>query len=624
MEFLPLRYIKQTGMYKNLREYISLLEREGELVRVGTFVNPVEEMAEIADRMAKSPGGGKALLFENTGTAFPVVMNLFGSDRRIALALGVRSVDEIPQRIEALAKKAMSPKGSLRQKMGVVPLLGEAAKWFPKRNGRRGECQQVVLKGEAASLDALPVLKCWPCDGGRFITLPLVHTADPDTGTPNVGMYRMQIFAGRTTGMHWHMHKTGAKHYEAYKRRGERMPVAVCLGGDPVYTYSSTAPMPDGLDEYILAGFLRRRAVKLVRCITNGLYVPADCDFVIEGYVDPAEEKVTEGPFGDHTGFYSLEDLYPKFHVTAITHRCDAVYPATVVGVPPQEDLYIAKATEKIFLAPIRLAVQPEVTDLYMPGAGIAHNLAVVNIEKSYPGQAAKVASSLWGAGQMMFNKYMMVTATGENIRDPRTLAGLLRGMSIPDAVIRGEGVLDVLDHATATPGTGGKLALNLTEADPNTPPIKVPAGITPGEGIISFDTVFVPEWGVMVLRAAPGAAADVPAFISRNGLEAVKIAALVDEGTETLTPYELLWLAAGDSDPRRDAAVSGGTLIIDARTKLPGAPGNPVRFPNVVASSPEIIALTDKRWAEYGIGGFIESPSSRYRALLRSDKAEI
>ena len=347
--------------YNNLREFIERLEREGELVRVAAEVSPAEEIAELTDRMAKQPGGGKALLFERTGTDFPVATNLMGSERRMALALGVESLDGLTRRIDALLREVTTPKATLWEKLRMLPLLGEMARWMPRSRRGRGPCQEVVLRGEAARLSLLPVLKCWPEDGGRFVTLPMVHTLDPDTGVRNVGMYRMQVFDDRTTGMHWHVHKTGARHYDGYRRQGRRMPVAVALGGDPVYAYAATAPMPDNMDEYLLAGFLRRRPVELVRCLTCGIEVPADCDFVIEGYVDPAEEKTVEGPFGDHTGFYSLEDRYPRFHVTAITHRRDAVYPATVVGVPPEEDAYIAEATERIFLAPIRLAVQPEV-----------------------------------------------------------------------------------------------------------------------------------------------------------------------------------------------------------------------------------------------------------------------
>ena len=357
-------------MHRSLSDYISLLEREGELVRIAAPVSPVEEIAEITDRVSKMPGGGKALLFENTGTDFPVLTNMFGSARRMALALGVGSLGEFSERVDGLLRQAMAPRPSFADKLRALPLLAGMSRWFPRTVSGRGECQQVVQTGAEASLAALPILKCWPADGGRFVTLPMVNTVDPQTGVRNVGMYRMQVFDDHTTGMHWHIHKTGARHYDAWKRSGRRMPVSVALGGDPAYTYAATAPMPDNMDEYLLAGFLRRRPVKLVKCVTNDIYVPADCDFVIEGYVDPAEEKAVEGPFGDHTGFYSLEDRYPLFHVTALTRRRDAVYPATVVGIPPQEDACIAQATERIFLAPIRMALQPEIRDMTMPEAG--------------------------------------------------------------------------------------------------------------------------------------------------------------------------------------------------------------------------------------------------------------
>ena len=462
----------------------------------------------------------------------------------------------------------------------------------------------MVLRGEAARLSLLPVLKCWPEDGGRFVTLPMVHTLDPDTGVRNVGMYRMQVFDDRTTGMHWHVHKTGARHYDGYRRQGRRMPVAVALGGDPVYAYAATAPMPDNMDEYLLAGFLRRRPVKLVKCITNDIYVPADCDFVIEGYVDPAEEKSVEGPFGDHTGFYSLEDRYPRFHVTAITHRRDAVYPATIVGIPPQEDACIARATERIFLAPIRMALQPEVRDLSMPEAGTAHNIAVVSIDRRYGGQAVKVAQSLWGAGQMMFNKYMLVVPSGTDVRDADALARLVRR-----DVVRSEGILDVLDHATATPGFGGKIALDATAVDPGAPVPDIPA--LP-EG---FRTDLLEKWGVALAFAEPGACVRVPG--------GVKYLAVFDSAAAELTARELLWLAAANTDPRRDVRAEGKALVIDARSKRPGAGENPARFPNVVTASEQTVARVDCRWAEYGLGAFVESPSRRYRRLLLSGGAQ-
>lgn len=611
-------------MYANLGEYIRLLEKEGELVRIGAFVDPVEEMAETADRMAKSPGGGKALLFENTGTRFAVAINLFGSDRRMALALGERSLDGITQRIERLISAAASPKGSLMEKINALPLVANAAKWFPKRSGSRGECQQVIFTGKEAHLDMLPILKCWPADGGRFVTLPIVNTIHPTTGVSNAGMYRMQVMGDHSTGMHWHIHKTGAKHYEAYRRAGRRMPVSVCLGGDPAYTYAATAPVPDGIDEYLLAGFLRGKPVRLVKSVTNDIYVPSDCDFVIEGYVDPLQEKVTEGPFGDHTGFYSLEDLYPIFHVTAITHRREAIYPATVVGIPPQEDHYIAKATERIFLAPLRMVMQPELEDLYMPSAGVTHNLAIISLEVRYPGHARQAAASLWGAGQMMFNKFLLIAPAGTDIRDRAAMSALIRNMEPGKAVIAGQGVLDVLDHAAATTGCGGKLALDLTDDRAGEiPPLDIPADMVPEGGFSAWNTDHYAQWGVVVLYAEPGADVDASRFVARNCPQA-KIAAIFDPCAEQMNAEELLWLGTGNADASRDVTVCDGTLVIDARTKLPGRADYPARFPNVVASSEQIINTVDSRWEEYGIGKFIESPSKRYRKLLHSDTARI
>ncbi|MEG1649639.1 MAG: UbiD family decarboxylase, partial [Rikenellaceae bacterium] len=339
-------------MYKNLREFINTLEREGELIRIKDEVSTDLQIARITDEQCKKEGGGKALLFENTQTPFAVATNLMGSDRRISLALGTENLGSLGERIMTLFAKVTKPKNSFLDKLRFLPAINDVSKWMPRRVKGFGECQQMIMSGDDVDLSIIPILKCAPHDGGPFITLPLVNTIDPKTGINNLGMYRMQIIDDKTTAMHWHIHKTGERHYAAYKALNQLMPVSVCLGGDPSYTYSATAPLPEGIDEYMLAGFIRRRGVKLVKCITNDIYVPSDCDFVIEGYVDPSEEKFYEGPFGDHTGFYSLEDYYPKFHVTCITHRGDAIYPATIVGVPPMEDAYIAKATESIFLAP--------------------------------------------------------------------------------------------------------------------------------------------------------------------------------------------------------------------------------------------------------------------------------
>ena len=616
-------------MYGSLREYIDTLERHGELLRVGARVSPRFEIAEITDRMAKSEGGGKALLFENTGTEFPVLTNMMGSDRRMALALGAESLDDIARRIDSMLGRALAPKGSLVDKLRMLPLLADMSRWFPREASGRGACQQVVLKGDEADIGRLPLLRSWEHDGGPFVTLPMVNTVDPESGIRNVGMYRMQRFDARSTGMHWHIHKTGARHYDAYRRMGRRMPVVVTLGGDPAYTYAATAPMPDNMDEYLLAGFLRRRPVRLVRALTCDIRIPEDCDFVIEGYVDPAEPKVVEGDFGDHTGFYSLKDLYPLFHITAITHRRDAVYPATVVGVPPQEDAYIAKATEKIFLAPIRMAVQPEVEDLWMPTAGTAHNLAGVSIAQRFEGEAHKGAPGLWGGGEMMVNKKLVITSSSTHIRSFATLAALLRRADTARSIIRSEGVLDVLDHATATCGFGGKLAFDLTDVDISTPtePIATPRTARPAGGIELFDTRFVESCGLLVLYAAPDRpdVADAERYLAENDIRGMKYVALFDYAAAgTMTAEDLLWLAAANTDPRRDVRhLSGGELLIDARSKHPSVEGNPPRFPNVVASSTETIRAVDERWEEYGLGERIESPSRRYRRMQLSTKAD-
>ena len=610
-------------MYKSLTDFINVLESAGELVRIGAPVSSVEEIAEITDRFSKAKGGGKALLFENTDSGYPMLTNMMGSERRIALALGVESLDELPQRIDALLKEALSPKASIFEKMRMLPMLADVAKWFPKRVKGRGECQQVVLMGDDADITRLPVLKCWPSDGGRFVTLPMVNTVDPDSGVRNVGMYRMQIFDAKTTGMHWHIHKTGARHYDGYKAQGRKMPVTVTLGGDPAYIFSATAPMPDNMDEYLLAGFLRKKPVRLVKSLTNDIWIPEDCDFVIEGSVDPSEEKVVEGPFGDHTGFYSLTDLYPRFHITAITHRRDAVYPATLVGIPPQEDAYIGKASEKIFLAPIRLAIQPEIEDMTMPFEGTAHNIVVISLRTRYAGQVAKVVLSLWGAGQMMFNKYMLAVPKGLDVRDNATLAALLRRVDTARHIVRSEGVYDVLDHATATNGYGGKLAIDATDIDPmsSVESYNLPEKFELSDGVASVVTDYAETWGAVVLFAEEGE--DVEKFIIKNRLDRVNYIAVFDTNAEGLPAADLVWLGAANSDPRRDVRMVGKALVLDARSKRPGVEGNPSRFPNVVTASPETIALVDKRWAEYGCGEFIPSPSLKYRRLLLSESEQ-
>jgi len=449
--------------YKDLTHFIQILEQNNELVRIKEYINPNLEITEITDRISKMAKGGKALLFENTGTKFPVLINALGSERRMELALGVSTLDELGLQIESLLKKFTSPKNSLIEKLKMLPALNEISSWMPTIISGRGKCQEVIHSNPDLSI--LPVLTCWPFDGGPFITFPMVNTKDPITGIRNIGMYRMQILDNQSTGMHWHKHKVGARHFNEYKQLGKLMPVAVALGGDPAYTYSATAPMPDNIDEYMLAGFLRKKKVELIKCITQDIEVPSDADIIIEGYINPQEELIWEGPFGDHTGYYSLADWYPKFHVTCITHKKNAIYPATIVGIPPQEDAYIAKATERLFLAPIKLTLLPEIADMDIPIAGVAHNLTLISIHKTYSGQAIKAAYALWGAGQMMFNKNLIVVDANVDVHDYLQVAqAISEHVSPATDIYFSQGPLDVLDHSASKFAFGGKMCIDATK----------------------------------------------------------------------------------------------------------------------------------------------------------------
>nr|HQV07143.1 menaquinone biosynthesis decarboxylase [Chitinophagaceae bacterium] len=454
--------------WKNLQAFIKALDEAGELIRIREYVNPVLEMAEITDRFSKSGGGGKALLFENTGYEFPVLMNAYGSEKRMCMALGVQQLDDVATDIENLFQLLMSPKDSMLEKLKMLPKLGKFAGWMPKVKSGRGACQEIIMS--TPDITKLPVITCWPKDGGPFVTLPVIHTKDPNNGTRNVGMYRMQVFGPQLTGMHWHKHKVSAKHFAAYKELKKRMPVAVALGGDPVYAYAATAPLPENVDEYMLAGFLRKKKVELVQCISQPeIEVPADADFIIEGYVEPNDDLIWEGPFGDHTGYYSLPDWYPKFHITAITHKKNAIYPATIVGIPPQEDAWLGKATERIFLTPIKMTMVPEIVNMEMPVEGVFHNLVITKIKKDYAGQGQKVMNAMWGAGQMMFNKILVLTSDEVNnepidITDYEKLAQHIFKQLNPATDIHfSSGPMDVLDHSCSKLGFGGKMCIDGT-----------------------------------------------------------------------------------------------------------------------------------------------------------------
>jgi 4-hydroxy-3-polyprenylbenzoate decarboxylase len=461
--------------FPSMRAFAEKLEAEGELVRIAQPVRTELEITALADREMKSPGGGKALLIEQpvlpSGaiSAFPVLINAYGSNRRMAMALEVESIDEIADQIAFLLKA--KPPRSLAE---TWELLREGFDVIHTRPARvkTGPCKEVIVRldqdGPAAlDLRSLPVLTCWPQDGGPFITLPTVYTQDPDTGDRNIGMYRMQVYDGRTTGMHWQLHKVAARHGKRYYETGRRMPVAVCLGGDPVMPFCATAPMPDGLDEVLLAGFLRKKSVPLVKCETIDLEVPAHSDFVIEGYIDPTEPLRPEGPFGDHTGFYTPVDPYPAFHVTCITHRRDAIYPATIVGKPPMEDLYLGQASARLFLPVFKMNF-PEIVDLALPAEGVFHNLVFVSIRKQYPYQAYKIMHGLWGMGQMMFTKIIVVVDAHVNVHDTSDVLFHLCANIDPqrDSLLT-RGPCDALDHAPSVPAIGSHLGIDATRKLP-------------------------------------------------------------------------------------------------------------------------------------------------------------
>lgn len=453
-------------VFNDLREFIGALEQRGWLKRISQPVDCELEITEITDRVSKMAGAKNvALLFENVkGYDVPVLMNAFGSMERMALALGVDHIDQIADEVRQLIKLPFNP---LQSKLDLLRMLPQAknALQFPKYV-KSGPCKEVIIKDQP-SLDKFPVLKCWPGDAGKFITLPLVFTKNPVNGKRNVGMYRMQVFDGRTTGMHWHIHKNGAENWRAHKELGrDRIEVAVAIGGDPAVTYAATAPLPKDMDEIVFAGFLRKKPVEMVKCETVDIEVPAHSEIVLEGYVR-IDEFRTEGPFGDHTGYYSLADEYPVFHITCITHRRNPVYPATIVGKPPMEDCYMAKATERIFL-PLLQMVQPEVVDMNLPLEGVFHNCAVISIKKSYPQHAKKVMHAIWGMGQMMFTKMIIVVDEHVNVQDMSEVWWrVFNNIDARRDIVLVDGPLDVLDHSSPMPSWGTKVGIDATKTWP-------------------------------------------------------------------------------------------------------------------------------------------------------------
>ena len=646
--------------YRNQQQFIDSLERSGELLRIKSFVDPKLEMAEITDRMSKQPGGGKALLFENTGYDFPVLMNAYGSEKRMCMALGVQHLDDVAKEIENLFKLLSAPKEGIIDKLKLLPKLNEFGSWMPKVKKGRGECQEIVM--QQPDITKLPVITCWPKDGGPFVTLPVIHTKDPNTNTRNVGMYRMQVYGPTLTGMHWHKHKVSAKHFNEYKKLNKRMPVAVALGGDPVYAYSATAPLPENVDEYMLAGFLRKRKVELVKCITQPeIEVPADADFIIEGFVDPNDEMIWEGPFGDHTGYYSLPDWYPRFHITAITHKKDPVYPATIVGIPPQEDAWLGKATERIFLAPIKMTLIPEIVDMGMPVEGVFHNLVIAKIEKDYAGQGQKVMNAMWGAGQMMFNKILVLTDGQVKIQLYEELARyVFKNMNPATDIYFSQGPMDVLDHSCSKLGFGGKMCIDGTLKQDE----EVDENYEIGKSELEFDEKSlrqrcpeVHDINFSLLRR------EIPCLIisvkkNRKGhirelheqicsveeMRGVKMILYVEHTVDANDLPTALWRFCNNLDPKRDyilykskntrnssepiqhpsSANYTACIGFDGTRKTKELDDFNRDWPNIIVADEATIAAVDAKWNELNIGKFIPSPSLKFRDQLYGEEAVV
>jgi 4-hydroxy-3-polyprenylbenzoate decarboxylase len=630
--------------YASLNAFIEILEKEGELVRVKTFVDPILEIAEITDRISKTPDRNKALLFENTGTGFPLLINAFGSEKRMALAIGVEHLDDVAADIEKLFKRLSEPKNGIMEKIAMLPQLGRFASYMPRVIKGRGACQEVVM--EHPDLSKLPVMVCWPKDGGRFLTLPSVHTKDPVTGNRNIGMYRMQVFGPAETALHWHKHKVSAKHFNEYKKLNRRMPVAVSLGGDPVYTYSATAPLPENVDEYMLAGFLRKKRVELVRCLTQpDVEVPADADFVIEGYVDPDEDLLWEGPFGDHTGYYSLPDWYPKFHVTAITHRKDAVYPSTIVGIPPQEDAWLGKATERIFLAPIKMTMVPEIKDMHMPIEGVFHNLVIATIHKEYAGQGPKVMNAMWGAGQMMFNKILVLADGDVQIDDYKALAKYVCNNIDPATDIYfSQGPMDVLDHSCSKLGFGGKMCIDGTakqeeeistaqQAFALSPLFSVTELMAAHGDIKGINDKLAREWQIPILfisvkKERKNHVAQLhDELCQQAALAGIKMILYVEANVSVDNIAVALWRFCNNLDPKRDHFYGGkvkNILGLDGTRKTKELDDFDRPWPNIIVADDNTIAVVDKKWPSLNLGPLITSPSLLYKSQLYGEEASV
>ncbi len=612
--------------YNGLNEFVKILEAKNQLIRIKEYVNPELEIAEVADRISKSASQNKALLFENNGTNFPLLINAYGNKERICIALNINSFEALENEFNSIINNLLQPKTTLKSKINTLLQLKKISSYFPKSIKHNAPCQEIINKNP--TLSSLPILKCWTFDGGKFITLPVVNTKDPVTGIRNAGMYRMQVFGKTETGMHWHLHKTGARHFSEYLKLKKKIPIAVVLGGDPVYAYCASAPLPDGIDEYILAGFLRKKSVKLIKCITQALEVPADADFVIEGFVDPTEPLVNEGPFGDHTGFYSLPAHYPLFHITCITNRKNAIYPATIVGIPPQEDYWLIKASERIFLPLMQKTSLPEVIDINMPDYGVAHNLVIVQIKNEFVGQAHKVAHSLWGMGQMFLNKILIITT--QNPHDEVQVYQSILSNNINDLLFFSSGPLDALEHASTNFAFGGKMAIDITNASNNKSYLwnkeeqNTVIALLKALNIADIN-LYLLKYRIILMQSTTSTSLNYETILSKFIEKKLvpNCIVLCDKGLALNNKKLVLWHCLANIDTIRDIKKininNEQTVLFDCTSK----PQIKSPWPNPVYSSKQTISKIDTIWNKLGFSEFEKSPSHIITHLLTNDGFE-
>ncbi|MDB8552625.1 menaquinone biosynthesis decarboxylase [Turicibacter sanguinis] len=603
--------------FKDIQHFMRFLEDRGELVRVKAEVDADLEITEITDRVSKNYG--KALLFENVkGSDYPVLINSMGSEERMSWALGVEKLEDVERDIADLIN--MQNYMKIPSLIKLVPNLMRLLAVLPWKLPIKGACQEVIEHDP--DLSTLPVLKCWPDDGGKFFTLPLVMTKDPDTGVQNTGMYRMQIFDKNTTGMHWHWHKDGREIYDKYRKLGGKMPVSVAIGCDPALIFSAISPLPKMIDEMMFAGYLRKRPVKMVKSITNDIYVPADAEFILEGYVDVNEALRLEGPFGDHTGYYSLADMYPAFHVTCITHKKNPVYPATIVGRPPMEDCYMSKATERAFL-PLLKMIYPEIVDYSLPFEGVFHNCVIVSIKKRFPGHGKKVMNSLWGMGQMMYAKMIIVVDADINPHDTKAVAKqVFESLDMTKDLVFSQGPLDALDHASSTDHYGYRLGVDATrkfdvEGTESKWDIKIQddmtAYLSTHEKILNFDYPMSDVLqGCLVVSIKKESKDDVRQLMeelwSQDAMKYNKFLIVVDEDVDSTDTSKVAWKVFNNIDAMRDLVIRevpseqfGHRLGIDATKKL-AMDGHQRVWPDDIVMSDDVKEKVTRRWSEYGI----------------------